>query len=130
MFNVCKDAAKGHSYYPQNITLQFYICHLKFTMLLECYLKNYATWLFHKKRELTQISGTKPGTDQLRSVGSRILFYHISIMLQIFIKDSGNLKNPKNVKSINNTTVSHLVSCRVIHRPAMQKKIRSWKSKM
>ena len=74
-----------------------------------------------EKRELTQISVTKPGTDQPQSVESRTLFYHIGIMLQIFIKDSGNLKNSKNVKSINNTTVSHLVSCRVIHRPAMQK---------
>ena len=43
-------------------------------------------------------------------------------MLQIFIEDSGNLKHPKNVKSINNTTVSHLVSCRVIPRPATMKK--------
>ena len=122
MFNVCIDAPKGSSCYPQNIMFLFYICHLKTSMLLECYLKNYATWIFHKKRELTHISGTKPGANQPQSVGSRILFYHISIMLQIFIEDSGNLKNHKNVKSINNTTVSHLVSCREILRPAMQKK--------
>ena len=81
-------------------------------MLLECFLK---------KRELTQISATTPGTDQPQSVGSRTLFYPISIMLQIFIEDSGNLKHPKNVKSINNSTVSHLVSCRVIPRPATMK---------
>ena len=67
--------------------------------------------MFHKKRELTQISGTKPGTDRPQSDVSMTLFYHISIMLQIFIEDSGNLKNPK---SINNTTVSHLGSYRVI----------------
>ena len=39
-------------------------------------------------------------------------------MPKIFFEDSGNLKHPKNVKSINNTTVYHLVSCRVIHEPA------------
>ena len=42
-------------------------------------------------------------------------------MLQILIEDSGNLKHPKNVKSISNTTVYHLVSCRVIPRPATMK---------
>ena len=26
---------------------------MKTTLLLECYLKNYASWMFHKKRELT-----------------------------------------------------------------------------
>ena len=57
-----------------------------------------------------------------QSVGSRTLFYHMSMMLQIFIEDSGNLKNPRNVKSIHNTTASHLVSCRVILRPGVQKK--------
>ena len=43
-------------------------------------------------------------------------------MPQILIEDSGNLKHPKNVKSISNTTVSHLVSCRVIPRPTTKKK--------
>ena len=75
--------------------------------------------MFHKKRGLTQISGTNPGTDRLQSVESRTLFYQISIMLQNLIEDFGNLKNPKKVKSINNTTVSDLVSYRVILRPAM-----------
>ena len=42
-------------------------------------------------------------------------------MPKIFIKNSGNLKHPKNKKSINNTKVSHLVSCRVIPRPATMK---------
>ena len=42
-------------------------------------------------------------------------------MPQILIEDSGNLEHPKNVKSISNTTVSHLVSCRVIPRPATMK---------
>ena len=32
-------------------------------------------------------------------------------MPQILIEDSGNLNHPKNVKSIINTTVSHLISC-------------------
>ena len=39
-------------------------------------------------------------------------------MPKILIEDSGNLEHPKNVKSISNTTVSHLVSCRLILRPA------------
>ena len=41
-------------------------------------------------------------------------------MLQILIEDSGNLKHPKNVKSISNATVP-LVSCCVIPRPAAMK---------
>ena len=42
-------------------------------------------------------------------------------MPQILIEDSGNFKHPKNVKSISNATVSHLVSCRVIPRPTIMK---------
>ena len=42
-------------------------------------------------------------------------------MPQILIKDSGNLKHPKNVKSISNTTVYHLASCRVKPRSATMK---------
>ena len=42
-------------------------------------------------------------------------------MPQILIKDFGNLTHPKNMKSINNNTVSHLASCRVIPRPATMK---------
>ena len=38
-------------------------------------------------------------------------------MPQILIEDSGNLRHPKNVKSISNTTVS----CPVIPRPATRK---------
>ena len=38
-------------------------------------------------------------------------------MPKLIIGDYENLKTPKNVKSINNTTVSHLVSC---PRPAVQ----------
>ena len=56
-------------------------------------------------------------TDRVQNVGSRTLFYPISIMLPNFIEDSSNLKHPKNVKSINNIAVSYLVSCRVIPRP-------------
>ena len=81
-------------------------------MLLEYYLKNYATW------KVTWISGTKPGTDSLQSVGSKTLFYPIGIMPKIFVEDSGNLKHPKNVKSINNTMAPQLVYCHVIPRPA------------
>ena len=42
-------------------------------------------------------------------------------MLQISTEDFGNLEHPKDVKSINNTTVSNLVSFRVIARPATMK---------
>ena len=112
MFSVCIDAPKGPSHYPKNIMLQFSI---KTTTLIECYLKSYATWIFYKKRKLTKISGTKSGTNPLQSVGSSTLFYPVSIMPQFF---SSNLKHLKNVKAINNTTGSHLVSCRVIPKPA------------
>ena len=61
------------------------------------------------------------GTDQLQSVGSGNLFCSISILLQTFIENFGNLKHPENVKSINDTTVCHLVSCRVIPRSATMK---------
>ena len=81
-------------------------------MLLEGYMKNYAT-LFLKKRELR--------TDQPQSIGSRTLFYPISIMPQILIEDPGNLKHPKNVESISNTMVSHLVRCCVIPRQVTMK---------
>ena len=59
-----------------------------------------------------------PGTDPRQSVGPETLFYSITIMPKIFIEDSSKLKHPKNVKSINNTTSSHLVCCRAIPRPA------------
>ena len=39
-------------------------------------------------------------------------------MPKIFIEDSGNLKNPKNVKTISNITSSRLVSCCIIPGPA------------
>ena len=42
-------------------------------------------------------------------------------MHKVFMEDSGHLRHPKKVKSINNTTGSHLVSCRVIPRPASMK---------
>ena len=42
-------------------------------------------------------------------------------MPKISIENSGNFKHPKNMKNINNTTVSHLVSCRVIPKPATMK---------
>ena len=49
------------------------------------------------------------------------LFYTTSKITKIFIVDSSNLKHLKNVKSINNTTSSYLLSCRVIPRPATMK---------
>ena len=96
----------------KNFILQFY----------KCYLENYAIWMllecFIKKRKSTHISGNKPGIDPLRSVASGTLFYPISIMLQIYIKDSGNLKHSKIVKTIINTTGSHPFNCPVKLRPA------------
>ena len=83
---------------PQNITLQFYIY---------CCKNYYATWNQAWNRPITK--------SFVRDA------YPISIMSYILIEHSGNLQHPKNVKSISNTTVSHLVSCRVISRPATMK---------
>ena len=47
-------------------------------------------------------------------------------MRQILIEDSGNLKHPKSVKSISNTTASHLVSCRVKPGPGT---IKGWEKR-
>ena len=85
-------------------------------MLLECYVKNYAAWMFHKNENWLKYQGRN-----LEQTDRKVLFYPISIMIQFFIEDSGNLKHPKNVKSIYNSTVSHLASCRVIPRPATMK---------
>ena len=83
---------------------------IKTTMLLEWYL----TECFIKNENWLKFQG-------LQSVGPRTLFYPIGIMRQILTEDSGNLKHLENVKSINNTTVSLLVSCGVIPRPATMK---------
>ena len=108
---------------PSNIMLQFYICYCK-----NC--KNYyATWMLLEKLCYikTNLNFRDPGTDSgpppppSQSVGSRNLFYPMSIMLKAFIKDSSYLKHLKNVKSVSNTTSSYLVSCRVIPRPATMK---------
>ena len=75
-------------WYLVNITSQFYIGHHK---------NYYATWMLLEKLWDLNIavetrtdlnSGTKPGTARPQSVGSTTLFYPMSIMLQIFIKDS------------------------------------------
>ena len=71
-----------------------------------------------QKRKLTQISGTKPGSDPLQSAGSRALFYPISIMPQISTEDSGILQLTKNAKTNNNTAGYHLVSLREISTPS------------
>ena len=42
-------------------------------------------------------------------------------MSQILIEDSGNVKLPKNVKSVNSTMLSHIASCHVIPRSATMK---------
>ena len=74
--------------------------------------------MFHKKRRSAYISGNKPGIDPPQSVASGTLFYPISIMLQIYIKDSGNLKHSKIVKTIINTAGSHPFNCPVKLRTA------------
>ena len=48
-------------------------------------------------------------------------------MLQIFIEDPGNLKHPKNVKTNNNSTISHLIGCRVIPRSDI---VKGWEKGM
>ena len=58
------------------------------------------------------------GTDSPQSVGSRSLFDLMSIKPKMFIEDCSNLKRPKNLKSISNTTIFFLFSCRVMFRPA------------
>ena len=121
IFSLCIDAPKGPSYYPQNFMLQFYTCNHKnyygTWMLLEklCYMKtniNFRDQAWNRPH---------PYSPPSQSVWTRTLFYPISIMPKTFIEDSDNLKQPKNVKSIDNTTVSHLVSCYIITRPATTK---------
>ena len=70
--------------------------------------------MFYKKRKLTYISGAKPGSDPLQSAGPRALFYPISIMPQIFTKDSGILQQTKNGKTNNSIAGYHLACRRVI----------------
>ena len=82
---------------------------IKTTMLLEDYLKNYATWIFHNKRKPTTKCWVKD-----------FILPH-KHHAQILIEDSGNLKLPENVKSVSNTTVSHLACCCVIPRPDTMK---------
>ena len=75
--------------------------------------------MFHEKRKLTNINFRDQDCNRAPVKCSiKDFIYPKSIMLQIFIEDSGNLKN---VTNINNTTTSHLVSCRVILRPATVK---------
>ena len=86
-------------------------------MLLEGYLKNYATGIFHKKMRTDfnfRDQALEETNHKVLGQGCLPHKYHAP-------EDSGNLKNPKNVKSISNTTVYHLVSCRVIPRPATMK---------
>ena len=88
--------------------------------------------MFHGKQKLTNFRG------QVWIKPPRTIFYPISIVSQIFIEDPGNLKLFKNLKTNNDSTGSHLVSCRVITSSAIVKgekkrfseKTYSWKSKM
>ena len=64
-----------------------------------------------------------PGTDHLQSIGWMTLFYPISIVPKIFLKDFSNLKHLKNLKSINNSTSSNLFSYFLINRPVTMKEL-------
>ena len=74
--------------------------------------------MLHRKRKLTQISGTKPGSDPLKSAGSRALFYPLRIMPEISTEDSGILQLTKNAKTNNNIAGYHLVSRHEISIPS------------
>ena len=90
-------------------------------MLLEGYLKNYATLMFYKKTR-TELNFRDQAWNRPTTkcwVKDFILPHKHDA--QILIEGSGNLKHSINVRSISNTKVSHLVSCRVIPRPATMK---------
>ena len=113
MFNVRIDVPKSRSYYPK-----------KSCFSLTYVIKNYYhTWMLRGKicYMETNINFRDPRTDPLQCASSRTLFYSITMMPKIFIEDFSNPKQHKNVRSINNTTSSHLVSCRVIPRPSTMK---------
>ena len=105
MFSVCIDTQKGPSYYPK-------MSYFSFTYVIKKY---YATCILLEKLCYIKanINFGDAATDPPQIVGSRTLFHPMSIMPKIFIEDSSSLKHPKNLKSINNTTSSYLVSCRV-----------------
>ena len=89
-------------------------------MLLERYLKNYAILMFHKKTR-TELNfrdqvWNRPTTNKVKDF---ILPHKHDA--QILIEGSCSLKHSKKVRSISRTKVSHLVSCRVIPRPATMK---------
>ena len=109
------DAQKVASYYHQNMMLQFYICYHK---------NYYAIWMLleklcHMKININfrDLAWNRPPA----KCWSKTLFYPLNIIPKFLSKILATLRHPKNVKSSNNTTVSHLVSCRVIPRPATMK---------
>ena len=69
----------------------------------------------------TNINFRDPGTDPLAKCWVQDFLSAHEHHAQNFIEGSSNLKHLKNVKSINNTTSSYPVSCRVIPRPATLK---------
>ena len=60
---------------------------------------------------------TKTGSDPLQSSRSRALFYPVSIMPQLSLKDSVILQLTKNAKTNNNIVGYHVVSRCVISTP-------------
>ena len=97
MFSLCIDALKGPTYYPQNIMLQFVIIKT----------------LHENINFRDQAWNRLPAKCWVKD----FILPH-KRHAEIFIEDPGNLKHPKNVKSINIAAGSHRVSCRVISRPA------------
>ena len=91
-----------------------------------CFDKNYyATWMLleklcHMKSNINfrDQAWNRPPTECCVKDFILLHKYHGQNFLS---KILATLKHPKNVKSINNTTVSHVVSCRVIPRPATMK---------
>ena len=104
----------------QNILLQFDICYHETYYATSMPLEK----IYYMK---TTTNFWDPGTNPLQNVESRTLFYPKIIMPKTFIEDSSNIKHPKNVKDINNSTSSHPVSCFVIPRPATMK---GWKKEV
>ena len=92
MFNVCIDVPKGPSYYPKISCFS-----------LTCYHETYYATTMPLEKIYYMKTNTNfwdPGTDPLQSVGSRTLFYPITIMPKTFIEDSSNIQKRLKILTI------------------------------